>query len=59
MDGKVYFMHMEIKKSGLTILISDKINLKTKPTVRDKEGENNDKGNNPTRGYDSCLMHPT
>ena len=37
---KIGFVQMEtnIKKAGLTILISDKIDFKTKTRTRDKEG---------------------
>ena len=42
-------MQIETKKAGVTILISDKIDFKTKGIVRDKEGHYiNDNGINPT-----------
>ena len=38
-DGKIYSLtNGKQKKAGVTILISDKINLKLKNIVRDKEG---------------------
>ena len=38
-DGKIYSLtNGKQKKAGVTILISDKINLKIKNIVRDKEG---------------------
>ena len=38
-DGKRYSMQMEKKKkAGLAILISEKIDLKIKTVIRDKEG---------------------
>ena len=42
------------KKDGVTILVSDKINIKIKTVVKDKERLHNDKGVNPTRGYNIC-----
>ena len=39
---------MERKKTGVAVLISNKIDLKTKATVRDKEGH--DTWTNPARG---------
>ena len=39
MAGKRYFTQMETrKKAGVAILISDKIDFKTKAVKRDKEG---------------------
>ena len=38
-DGKRYFMKMEIKKkAGVAILIFDRTDFKTKAIIRDKEG---------------------
>ena len=37
-DGKIYSMKSKQKKAGVTILMSDKINLKIKKITRDKEG---------------------
>ena len=40
------------KKAEVAALISNKIDFKTKAVVRDKKRTlHNDKGNNPTRGY--------
>ena len=36
--GKRYSMQIEIKRAGVAILISDKIDFKTKTVKRDKEG---------------------
>ena len=48
-------MQIKKKKARVVILISDKIDFKTKAVERDKEG------NNPTRGYnyrkDLCTQH--
>ena len=38
-DGKRYSMQMNQKKAGVAILISDKIDFKTKTITRDKEGQ--------------------
>ena len=35
---KIYHANRDQKKAGVTILISDKIDFKTKPVKRDKEG---------------------
>ena len=35
---KIFHVNGNVKKSGVTILISDKIDFKTKATTRDKEG---------------------
>lgn len=37
-DEKRYLMQMETKRAEVALLISDKIDLKTKPIIRDKEG---------------------
>ena len=39
-DGKMYSMTIKMikKKAGITILVSDKTDFKTKPVTRDKEG---------------------
>ena len=36
---KIFHVNGNVKKSGVTILISDKIDFKTKATTRDKEGK--------------------
>ena len=37
-DGRKYSMQMAIKNAGVMILISDKIGLKIKNMIRDKDG---------------------
>ena len=53
---------MEKKKGGIVVLITDKIDFKSKGIVRHKaRALHNDKGNNPTRGYNPskhlCNQH--
>ena len=43
------------KKAGITMLISDKIDFKTKMIIRDKEALHNEKGINPAREYNICI----
>ena len=55
-------MQMEKKKTGVAVLIADKIDFKTKVTVKDKEGLYiMIKKTNPTRGYNPykhlCTQH--
>ena len=38
MDRKRDFLHMKREKPGIAILLSNKINFKTKALVREKEG---------------------
>ena len=50
------------KKAGVAVLISDKINFKSKAIVRDKKMTlHNDVGNNPKKGYNPskhvCSQH--
>ena len=51
-------MQIKTKKAGVAILISDKIDFKTKTVIRDKEGHN-DKRVNPTRDITFVNMRPT
>ena len=49
---KILYTNGNQKKAGVTILISDKVNFKTKLIIRDRERVlHNDKGVSPTRGY--------
>ena len=58
---KIFHVNDKGKKAGVAVLISDKIDFKTKAIAIDKEGLHNDKGNNPTRGYNPskhlCTQH--
>lgn len=54
-DGKRYSMTIKMikkKKAGITILVSDKTDFKTKPAMTD-----NNKGIKPTRGYNICNIY--
>ena len=59
---KIFHANNREKKTGLAVLISDKIDFKTKKVNRDKEGHcKNDKRVNPTRRYNHykyvCTQH--
>ena len=50
--GKDFHKNGKKKNAGVAVLISDKIDFKSKAIVRDKKRTlHNDKGNNLTRGY--------
>ena len=51
---KIFHANGNQKKVGVGILISNKIDCKTKTTTRDKEGQHNDQGINPRRRYNNC-----
>ena len=47
------------KEAKVAILVSDKIDFKTKAVTRQRRTLHNTKGINPTRGYNFCKhMHP-
>ena len=50
---KIIHANTKEKNARVAVLISDKINFKTTAILRDKKKRtlHNDKGNNPTRGY--------
>ena len=51
---KTFHANIDQKKAGVAILISDKIDFKTKAVKRDKEGHiHNDQRNNPRRRYNN------
>ena len=52
---KIFHANGNKKKAGVAILISDKIDFKTKTVTREKEGHYiMIKGINPTRRYNTC-----
>ena len=52
---KIFHANRNQKKAGVAILISDKIDFKTKTITRDKEGHYiMDQGINPRRRYNNC-----
>ena len=51
---KLFPFKWKPKKAGVAILTSDKIDFKTKTTLREKKELYNDKGVNLTRGYNIC-----
>ena len=52
LGGGISCKRREGKKAGVAVLISDKIDFKTKAIAqRQRMTLYNDKGNNPTRGY--------
>ena len=57
---KIFRANRDQKKAGVAILISDKIDFKTKAVKRDKEDTNNDQRINPRR-YNNykyiCTQH--
>ena len=57
---KIFHANGDQKKAGVAILISDKIDFKTKAVKRDKEDTNNDQRINPRR-YNNykyiCTQH--
>ena len=58
---KIFHANRDQKKAGVAILISDKIDFKTKAVKRDKERCNNDQRINPRRRYSNykyiCTQH--
>ena len=48
---KIFHANGKGKILGVAIVIPNKIDFKIKTIVRDKEGTTNNKGNNPTSGY--------
>ena len=49
---KIFHANGKGKTAEIAVLISNKIDFKTKAVVREKKRTlHNDKGNNPTRGY--------
>ena len=60
---KIFYANRDQKKAGVAILISDKIDFKTKAVKRDKEGHSlhNDQRINPRRRYNNykyiCTQH--
>ena len=58
---KIFHANRDQKKAGVAILISDKVDFKTKAVKRDKERCNNDQRINPRRRYSNykyiCTQH--
>ena len=56
---KVFQANGNQKKAGVAILISDKIDFKTKTFTRDKDGHSSiyDQGINPRRRYNNYKIH--
>ena len=58
---KIFHANRDQKKAGVAILISDKVDFKTKAMKRDKERCNNDQRINPRRRYSNykyiCTQH--
>ena len=55
-DGKkIFYANRNDKKVGVAIIISNKIDFKTKAIMKDKKRAlHNDKGINTKRGYYTC-----
>ena len=51
---KIFHANGNQKKTGVAILISDKIDFKIKTITRDKEGHHVQEGINPRRRYNNC-----
>ena len=57
---KIFHANRDQKKAGVAILISDKIDFKTKAVRRQRRTLHNDQRINPRRRYNSYqYMHPT
>ena len=58
---KIFHANRDQKKARVAILISDKVDFKTKAVKRDKEGLHNDQRINPRRRYNNykyiCPQH--
>ena len=58
---KIFHANRDQKKAGVAILISDKIDFKTKAVKRDKKTLHNDQRINPRRKYNNykyiCTQH--
>ena len=58
---KVFHANRNKKKAGIAILISDKIDFKTKTAMKQRRTLHNDQGINPTRIYNNykyiCTQH--
>ena len=51
---KIFHADGNQKKAGVAILISGKIDFKTKTITRDRRTQHNDQGINPRRRYNNC-----
>ena len=54
---KIFHANRDQKKARVAILISDKVDFKTKAVKRDKEGLHNDQRINPRRRYNNYNIY--
>ena len=59
--NKIFHANRDLKKAGVAILISDKIDFKTKAVTRQRRTLHNDQRVNPRRSYNNykyiCTQH--
>ena len=56
---KIIYANKNQKKAAVAVLISDKIDFKTKTNKRQRRTLHNDKGVNPTKVYNICKYLST